>query len=182
MYCGCNEKALTSQRAIACALLELMEHAPYADISISALCRAAGISRPTFYSLFGSKDDVVSYILRESHCYAPEPEAGSCLRSFCLSYSRYITRQRHFLTLLVNNGVGHLLYQSIFDSLMDCGCFLQAARTTSKEKPARTRSCAGFWKAYSAGRCSGNYFAAFFKALSTSSCTGRRVWRGQVFS
>lgn len=132
MYCGCNEKALTSQRAIACALLELMEHSPYADISISALCRAAGISRPTFYSLFGSKDDVVSYILRESHCYAPEPEAGSCLQSFCLSYSRYITRQRHFLTLLVNNGVGHLLYQSIFDSLMDCGCFLQAADALSR--------------------------------------------------
>ena len=132
MYCGCNEKALTSQRAIACALLELMEHAPYADISISALCRAAGISRPTFYSLFGSKDDVVSYILRERHCYAPEPEAGSCLQSFCLSYSRYITRQRHFLTLLVNNGVGHLLYQSIFDSLMDCACFLQTADALSR--------------------------------------------------
>ena len=135
MYCGCNEKALSSQRAIACALLELMETAPYADISISALCRAAGVSRPTFYTLFGSKDDVVAYILRESHCYAPEPEAGSCLKSFCMSYSVYIARQRHFLALLVKNGVGHLLYQSIFDSLMDCGCFLS-------EMDAVSRRCA----------------------------------------
>ena len=68
VYCGCNEKALSSQRAIACALLALMEAEPYAEISISALCRAAGVSRPTFYSLFGSKDDVVAYILRENHC------------------------------------------------------------------------------------------------------------------
>lgn len=136
MYCGCNEKALSSQRAIACALLELMESGPYAEISISALCRSAGVSRPTFYSLFGSKDDVVAYILRESHCYSPEPEAGSCLRSFCLSYSEYITRQRRFLTLLVNNGVGHLLYQSIFDSLLDCGCFLQDTDAASRRSAA----------------------------------------------
>lgn len=135
MYCGCNEKALSSQRSIACALLALMDSAPYAEISITALCRAAGVSRPTFYSLFGSKDDVVAYILRESHCYAPEPEAGSCLQSFCRSYSRYITEQRHFLTLLAANGVGYLLYQSIFDSLMDCGCFL-------RETDAVSRRCA----------------------------------------
>jgi len=109
-----------------------MEAGPYADISISGLCRAAGVSRPTFYSLFGSKDDVVAYILRESHCYAPEPEAGSCLKSFCASYSEYITRQRHFLALLVNNGVGYLLYQSIFDTLMDCGCFLSGADAVSR--------------------------------------------------
>lgn len=132
VYCGCNEKALSSQRAIACALLKLMEAEPYVGISISALCRTAGVSRPTFYSLFGSKDDVVSYILRESHCYAPAPEAGSCLSSFCMSYSEYIAHQRHFLSLLVNNGVGHLLYQSIFDSLMDCGCFLRDADDASR--------------------------------------------------
>ena len=136
VYCGCNEKALSSQRAIACALLALMEAEPYAEISISALCRAAGVSRPTFYSLFGSKDDVVAYILRENHCYSPEPEAGSCLKSFCMSYSEYIARQRHFLTLIVNNGVGHLLYRSIFDSLMDCGCFLRDADTASRRSAA----------------------------------------------
>ena len=77
MYCGCNEKAIRSQQAIACALLEQMEHEPYASISISALCRAAGVSRPTFYSLFGSKDDVVSFLLRESYSYAPEKSCDS---------------------------------------------------------------------------------------------------------
>ena len=121
MYCGCNEKALSSQRAIACALLGLMEAEPYAAISISGICRAAGVSRPTFYSLFGSKDDVVAYILRESYCYEPAWEESACteLESLCRGYSRYITAQRHFLSLLVANGIGHLLYESIilsFDS------------------------------------------------------------------
>lgn len=138
MYCGCNEKALSSQRAIACALLGLMEAEPYAAISISGICRAAGVSRPTFYSLFGSKDDVVAYILRESYCYEPSWEESACteLESLCRGYSRYITAERHFLSLLVANGIGHLLYESIRTSLLDCGCFLSGAETASRHYAA----------------------------------------------
>jgi len=131
MYCGCNEKALSSQRAIACALLRLMEAQPYAAISISALCRAAGVSRPTFYSLFGSKDDVVAHILAESYRYTPE-EAGSCLESFCRGYSRYITAQRRFLALLTDNGLTYLLYNSICASLTDCACFLNGTDAAAR--------------------------------------------------
>lgn len=138
MYCGCNEKALGSQRAIACAMLALLETESYASIRVSTLCRAAGVSRPTFYSLFGSKDDVVSYLLRESYCYTPEEEAADALAAFCRGYSRYITQQRHFLSLLARNGMGQLLYQSLFDSLMDCGCFLAG------EDGAKRRSAANF--------------------------------------
>ena len=134
MYCGCNEKALSSQRAIACALLGLMEAEPYAAISISGICRAAGVSRPTFYSLFGSKDDVVAYILRESYCYEPAWEESACteLESLCRGYSRYITAQRRFLSLLTENGLSHLLYGSICGSLMDCGCFLNGTDEASR--------------------------------------------------
>ena len=57
--------------AIVDLMLEQMEREPYDAISISALCREAGVSRPTFYSLFGSKDDVVSFLLREDTPWAP---------------------------------------------------------------------------------------------------------------
>ena len=126
MYCGCNEKAIRSQRAIARALMEQMEREPYSRISISSLCRAADVSRPTFYSLFGSKDDVVSFLLHESHCYQPEKTRGSLteLQLMCRGYSRYIAGQRRFLSLLVENNVGHLLYQSIYEALYGCDCFL----------------------------------------------------------
>ena len=138
MYCGCNEKALSSQRAIACALLGLMEAESYASVSISSICRAAGVSRPTFYSLFGSKDDVVAYILRESCCYEPAWEESACteLESLCRGYSQYITSQRHFLSLLVANGIGHLLYESIRASLLDCACFLPEAESASRRYAA----------------------------------------------
>lgn len=139
MYCGCNEKALTSQRAIACALLELMEAGPYAAVSISALCRRAGVSRPTFYSLFGSKDDVVAYILRESYRYVPERQEQPCrseLEDICLGYGRYIAGQRHFLALLVDNGIGHLLYESICASLLDCDCFLSGREASVRRYAA----------------------------------------------
>ncbi len=138
MYCGCNEKALTSQRAISCALLRLMEAGPYAGITVSLLCREAGVSRPTFYSLFGSKDDVVAYMLRESYRYVPDPERAGCseLESMCRGYGRYITAQRHFLTLLAENGIAHLLYESIRSSLLDCGCFLASADAAARCRAA----------------------------------------------
>lgn len=138
MYCGCNEKAIRSQRAIACALLGQMEHEPYASISISALCRAAGVSRPTFYSLFGSKDDVVSFLLRESYSFSPARNKDSLteLEAMCLGYSRYITDQRHFLTLLVENAIGHLLYQSIYEALLGCDCFLSGQDASSRRYAA----------------------------------------------
>lgn len=124
MYCGCNEKALSSQRAIACALMDLLEAGSYNDVSISALCRRAGVSRPTFYSLYGSKDDVIIYLLRESFCCQLESSGGTELENMCRGYSRYFFAQRRFLTLLAENGIGHLLYRSIVASLLDCGCFL----------------------------------------------------------
>ena len=138
MYCGCNEKAIRSQQAIACALLRQMECEPYDAISISALCRAAGVSRPTFYSLFGSKDDVVSFLLRESYSYSPEwgCENRSELEAMCLGYSRYITDQRRFLTLLVDNAIGHLLYRSIFEALLGCDCFLAGQDPSSRRYAA----------------------------------------------
>ena len=138
MYCGCNEKAIRSQRAIARALLRQMEREPYDTISISALCREAGVSRPTFYSLFGSKDDVVSFLLRESYSYAPAKSCDSLseLETMCLGYSRYITDQRHFLSLLVENAIGYLLYRSIFEALLGCDCFLSGRDPSSRRYAA----------------------------------------------
>ena len=60
MYCGTNPTALLNQRQLAKALFRLMEQKPFSAISVSELCRAASISRQTFYSLFDSKESVVT--------------------------------------------------------------------------------------------------------------------------
>ena len=140
MYCGCNEIAQSSQARIARALVSLMERKSFSSVTVSELCRDAGVSRPTFYSLFGSMEDVVRFILQADYTYAPEADraSGCGLESFCRGYSGYIADHREFLALLMRNGLFHVLYGSIEESLSACGCFLADA------EPAFRRFAAHF--------------------------------------
>ena len=121
MYCGCNPIALSSQAQISRALVRLMSEKSYTAITVSELCRESGVSRQTFYSLFSSMENVVAFTLRERVCRLPqEPETVSTLEQMCRCYSRYISENRAFLKLLVENGVVYLLYNSIYESLLCC--------------------------------------------------------------
>ena len=121
MYCGCNPTALSSQLQISRALIRLMLEKPFASVSVSELCRAAGVSRPTFYSLFSSMENVVIFTLQEKACELPREPASSPLDQLCRCYSRYIVDNRDLLKLLVENNVSYLLYNSIYDSVLSCG-------------------------------------------------------------
>ena len=127
MYCGNNKVALSSQRQIAHALMQLIEEKPYQDISISELCKTAGISRQTFYTLFTSRENVVTFTLQEQYGYAPEEEdpCESSIEHLCRGYGEYITGHRDFLRMLVENHIEYLLYDSIHDALSSCPCFLR---------------------------------------------------------
>ena len=60
MYKQCTtEKAALQQRHIEACLLTDMQKRDYHDITVSALCEKAELSRKTFYRLFSSKDDVL---------------------------------------------------------------------------------------------------------------------------
>ena len=147
MYCGCNKTALSSQRQIAGAMMSLLEEKPFDQISVCELCKSAGISRQTFYSLFSSRENVIVFILQEKYCYTPEetvqpeetPQHACGVRSLCRGYSRYILQNRDFLQLLVQNHIDHLLYDSIFEALISCEGFL--ANTDSCTR----RYAAGFY-------------------------------------
>ena len=153
MYCGRNKTALTSQRQIARALMALMTEKPYEQISVCELCREAGISRQTFYSLFSSRENVVVFTLQAQYGYDPEeslqeepprevsaPEESSCgIRSLCRGYSRYILQHQDFLRLLVQNHIDYLLYDSIYEALEECGGFLK------QQDPCTRRYAASFY-------------------------------------
>jgi len=132
-----------------------MEKKSFSSVTISELCREAGVSRPTFYSLFGSMEDVVRYILRESYCYKPETEPSEeyGLEDFCRGYSRYISENRAFLTLLMQNGLLHILYQSMEESLTGCSCFLTNADPGLRSYAARFTAggLVGFIQGYTDG-------------------------------
>ena len=139
MYCGNNKTAQMSQRLIARTLIALMEEKPWEQISISELCKSAGISRQTFYTLFSSRENVVVFTLQAKYGYAPEEDlrtsvspdtaspAGCGIRSLCRGYSEYIHRNRDFLRLLVSNHIDYLLCDSIYASLAGCSGFLRQA-------------------------------------------------------
>ena len=130
MYCGTNKTAVSSQRQISQTMLALLAEKPYEEITICELCKAAGVSRQTFYSLFTSRENVIVFTLQEAYCYAPDesalthPAPGCCsLRMLCRGYSDYILQNRDFLRLLVANHIDYLLYDSIFEALNACDCF-----------------------------------------------------------
>ena len=131
MYCGSNKTAMASQRQIAEAMMRLIREKPYAQITVSELCKSAGISRQTFYTLFSSRENVVMFTLQAQYCYAPEAPSfetkeGCGLRQLCHGYSDYILRNRDFLRLLVENRIDYLLYDSLYEALEACDCFLNA--------------------------------------------------------
>lgn len=131
MYCGTNKTALQSQRQISAALMALLGEKPYAQISVSEICRAAGVSRQTFYTLFTSRENVMTFTLQANACDGPEltaPQPPACrgdrLRWLCRGYSEYMLRNRALIKLLVDNGIDYLLYDNFFEAMDGCGCFL----------------------------------------------------------
>ena len=131
MYCGTNKTALQSQKQTADALIFLLREKPFAQITISELCRMAGISRQTFYSLFSGREDVMVFTLQAQYCEelgtdVPERSAGQneMLRWLCHSYSTYILRHQALIRLLVENHIDHLLYDSLFNALARCNCLM----------------------------------------------------------
>ena len=132
MYCGTNKTALASQRQLADAMMDLIRQKPYAQISVSELCKAAGISRQTFYTLFTSRENVMVFTLQSRYCCAPQAaHAGGAgregLRRLCRGYSEYLLRNQGLIRLLVENHIDYLLYDTFFEALDGCDCFLGSA-------------------------------------------------------
>lgn len=131
MYCGNNKTALQSQKQTADAMMELLNEKPFSQITISELCREAGISRQTFYSLFTNRENVMVFTLQEQYCEglelsSPEEEVydDDLLRWLCHSYSMYMLRNRSLIKTLVDNHIDYLLYDSFYDAMCSCECFL----------------------------------------------------------
>lgn len=66
MYTGKHKTAVKSQKLIAESFFELLQEKAYYDVSIKEICSKAGISRQTFYSLYGTKEDVIRFYLAET--------------------------------------------------------------------------------------------------------------------
>ena len=105
MYSGTNKTALRSQQSLSEALQRLMAVKPYQSISVSELCREADVSRQTYYTLFKTKENIISYTLNKKCPYEPEENEDSLV--------------------LVENDLMDLLYDEFYNGLMGCEHFMQ---------------------------------------------------------
>lgn len=129
MYCGNNKTALMSQEQISQAMMRLIRQKPYAQISVSELCKAAGISRQTFYSLFTSRENVMIFTL-QAQCGCQEAEEkrrpvsspGESLREICRGTSEYLYRNRDLIRILTDNHIDYLLYDTFHELLSQADC------------------------------------------------------------
>lgn len=122
VYRGDNPSAVRSQEAIADALGKLMEERGFADVTVSELCARAGVSRQTFYKLFGSKEAVVLYLLEHAPAAGrPEdPDRPVPLEESCVRFARYVCSNYAELRMLVDNGLSDVLEAMMRDALAGC--------------------------------------------------------------
>ena len=124
MYSGTNKTALRSQQSLSEALQRLMAVKPYQSISVSELCREADVSRQTYYTLFKTKENIISYTINKKCPYEPEENEDS-LWQICHSYRYYLEEHADVLCVLVENDLMDLLYDEFYNGLMGCEHFMQ---------------------------------------------------------
>ena len=61
------KKDQKTKEALSSTLILMLKRLPLDEISITALCKTAKVSRTAFYSNFHTKDDVLLYIYRQNH-------------------------------------------------------------------------------------------------------------------
>ena len=111
MYTQCSsEKATQQQRKFEACFLDAWAKEPYDKISISGLCRDAGLSRKTFYRLFECKTDVilalVDHVIMDETFYEPDESVGS---GDLHRFFGYWKSQKYFLDVLRQNDCSHLV-------------------------------------------------------------------------
>ena len=87
-------------------LTELREK-PYSKITVSSICREAGISRSTFYRSFHSKQECLRALI-DQHLAAAEAEAVVC---GVRQYFEYWMRRQEFLRLLQANNLENMVVE-----------------------------------------------------------------------
>lgn len=117
MYRKCvTEISVRHQRQVEQALLDLMEKMPYEEITVTALCQTAGITRRVFYHLFPGKTDalwaLIDHTILESESWEPD------VRDPALRFFLYWKEQKPLLDALQANQMAGLLLERMIESVM----------------------------------------------------------------
>ena len=115
-----NQQAEKSRLTIRDALLRLMEHSPYADISITDICREAQVVRQTYYRNFEFKEDILTFHFDTLfHAYFKTFYRGQAedTHGQLLSFFGYMRQNSGILRLVQDNGLFAMLEGTIKENL-----------------------------------------------------------------
>lgn len=143
MYAGDNPIAKRSQRMLLAALEGLQEEKPFAEITVREICERSGVSRQTFYKLFGSKEALVLYQLQTAPFAGDPPEGrhdGSLAQS-CAAYAAFVSANWDTLRMLVENGLTEVLFDQMSTSFESCRTSFAGA--TMEERAYASQFAAG---------------------------------------
>lgn len=120
MYTGNHKKALISQKMICDGFLGLLKENSFKSISISQICKVSGVSRQTFYTLFQTKENILLYILKNSHSFnldvdiTDKDKTAFILKNICINFSLYINNNYNFLKILIDNELTEILFKYFY--------------------------------------------------------------------
>lgn len=118
MYRKCvTEISVQHQKQVEEALLALMQRTPYEDISVTALCQAAKVSRRVFYHLFNNKTDAL-YALIDHSILAAEGYRTD-IPDQALRFFRYWKEHESLLTALTENSLTNLLLERMVNVIVN---------------------------------------------------------------
>lgn len=123
MYQGNNPIAIKSQHMMLDALNELLKEKDYKDISISEICDRSTISRQTFYKLFGSKNNLLLFKLKNAPFadqHKETDETSLTLMDICERFSSYVATNYSQFQMLLENDLMEVLYTQIYTSMYSC--------------------------------------------------------------
>lgn len=111
MYTLCTtEKTALQQKQFEQVFLHMLLEEDYDNITVSDLCRRAGLSRKIFYRLFEKKADVILSMIDRAHMesdsYVPDPSVGPGELHRFLAYWRH---KKDLLDALLKNHNSSLL-------------------------------------------------------------------------
>lgn len=105
--------AIETQEKLRCSLLNELKHKTLAQVKISELCKAAGVSRNAFYRNFETLEDVLVYHLDTVGVEMVEALSGlpreDYLETYMAAFFRFWYGHRETLDLFFRNNISNLL-------------------------------------------------------------------------
>ena len=114
-----NPIAQKNQDLFCTALFRLMEEKPLEEITVTELCRMAGLNRVTFYRGFETKEDVLDYYIdRQMTFLAGQLPANSTFERNLLALFRWTYAERKHLCTLMDRHLASFFSDALSDKII----------------------------------------------------------------